>query len=169
MIRVSLLLALLAWGGPGCGSEEAAPAAATQAEPIADHECASCGMIVREQPSPRGQLVHRDGTRLFFCSIDDLMVYRKAPSPHGAIRAIFVEANDPEADPIPHDLRPRPWIAAAEAFFVVGAPRERIMGPPVLVYAERAAATRVAERVGGEAIGWEALDAWLVAEAERPR
>ena len=88
-------------------------------------------MIVREQPSPRAQLVHADGTRVYFCAVADLLTYLQAPSPHGAAEAIFVEANDAGAeDPVAHDTARRPWIPAADARFVAGIQRPRVMGEP---------------------------------------
>lgn len=120
---------------------------------IDDHECASCGMIVREQPSPRGQAVHRDGERVFFCSLADLVAYQAAPSPHGRLVATWVEALPVELDPAAHDARPQPWIEASEATFVLGVERT-VMGTPALTYASEADARAVAERVGGRALPW---------------
>ena len=156
MSRPALALLLLL---SGCGDTETegsdAPAAAV---PLDSHECAACGMIVRDQPSPRGQLIHRDGTRAFFCSIADMRTYAEAPSPHGEPTAFFVEVNDPGADdPLAHDFEPRPWLAGGEAHFVVDIDRERIMGPPVLVYAEADDAARIAERLDGEVRDFRAL------------
>lgn len=121
-------------------------------------ECAACGMIVREQPSPRGQLVHRDGTRSWFCSIADMLTYLEAPSPHGPAVEVFVEAMPPEADdPTHRHTEERPWIPAKDATFVRGFERERIMGEPYLTYRTRADAERVAGQLQARATGWEAL------------
>jgi nitrous oxide reductase accessory protein NosL len=71
-----------------------------QAAPLLDQEDAVCGMLVREQSAPRGQVVHRDGTRFFFCSLGDMLVHIGAPFPHGRPQAIFVEVLKPEEDPM---------------------------------------------------------------------
>ncbi len=120
-------------------------------------ECASCGMIVVEQPAPRGQLVHHDGTREFFCSVSDLLTYLEAPSPHGSVISTYVEAMDPAADPRQLTFEARPWIDATRATYVVGIRRERIMGKPVLSYATRAGAAAVVEKYGGRVETWKQL------------
>jgi len=150
----TLFLIALACGDDGSGSAHRERAAVD----FDGEECAACGMIVREQPSPRAQLVHADGTRLYFCAIADMLTYLQAPSPHGAATAIHVEANDPAAgDPVAHDTGPRPWVAAASARFVVGIRRERVMGQPVLAYEDDGDAGRIARRLGGEVTDWEGL------------
>lgn len=156
MIRSALALALVLSGCSETETEERdTPAVAA---PIASSECAACGMIVREQPSPRAQLIHRDHTRAFFCSIADMLTYLRAPSPHGEATAFFVEVGDPASlDPLAYDTAPRPWIAAADAHYVVGVERERVMGAPVLVYEHLADAERVAQELDGEVRDFQAL------------
>ena len=114
-------------------------------------------MIVREQSSPRAQLVHRDGTRQYFCAIGDLLAYLPVPSPHGRVEAVFVEAMDAKvAEPLAFDPSPRPWIAAADGHYVVGIERH-VMGVPVLVYGASGDAEAVARRVGGRVVDWTTL------------
>ena len=137
----------------GCGAVED-PAAAASQEPaeISDQEDAVCGMIVREQSAPRGQLTHGDGSRLFFCSIGDLLVYQSTPSRHGRTEAVFVEAMRPDQDPGESHTGVHAWVRAEDAFFVVGIERSGIMGEPVLSYATRADAQSVVERHAGARI-----------------
>lgn len=116
-------------------------------------ECAACGMIVREEPSPRAQLVHRDGERAFFCSLADLVAYREVPSRHGEVVHTWVESLPAELDPAAHDAAAQPWIEAERAHFVLGIER-RVMGTPGLSYAREEDARAVAERVGGRAMRW---------------
>jgi nitrous oxide reductase accessory protein NosL len=143
----------------GCDeSQRKSSEGAAKASKLGNHECASCGMLVREQPSPRGQLVHRDGTRAHFCSIADMLTYLKAPSPHGRAKAVFVEAMPPDVEqPLAHDTAPRPWIRAEKATFVTGFERKRIMGKPYLVYDERDSAARIAESLGARVVDWKTL------------
>jgi copper chaperone NosL len=151
------------WALAACG-QASDPAVSLTAEPMADHECAACGMIVRDQPSPRAQLIHRDGHRAHFCAIGDLVTYLQAPSSHGEVRAVFVEVNDPEVDPLTLDVSPRPFRPAADASYVLGVPRERVMGQPVLVYGTRTEADRVArDGSGRDATDWSGLQARLSA------
>ncbi len=149
-----LLLAASACSRSGDGGKPIDSAAAPLHH---EYECASCGMIAQEQPSPRGQLVHRDGAREFFCSVGDLLTYLEAPSPHGAVVATYVEAMDPAADPRKLTFDARPWIAADKATYVLGIHRERIMGKPILSYATRADAAAIAIKYGGHLVTWPQL------------
>jgi nitrous oxide reductase accessory protein NosL len=127
------------------------------AEHIDGQECGACGMIVREQSAARAQLVHRDGTRHFFCSIGDLLAYLEAPSPHGAVRATYVETLDPVADPREFSVAPRPWVPAESAHFVTGVAKPRVMGRPVLVFETAEAASAAAKQYGGTVVPWRDL------------
>lgn len=147
----ALAIALVGCAGAegGASMENASPA------PIGEHECASCGMIVREQPSPRAQLIHRDGTRAWFCSIADVVAYEAAPSRHGRIERTWVEVLPPELDPAVNDAAERPWIEADRVHFVLGVPRDLIMGTPALAYGSEGDARGAMERVGGRAARWD--------------
>jgi len=152
--------ALFALLSAGCS--EAAPEASEQtlrAESLSNHECAVCGMVVAEQPAPRAQVVHRDGTRRYFCSQGDLMSHLQAPSPHGAVQATFVEALDPLVKLEDVGKSERAWIPAEAAQYLVGRKRRGIMGEPVLVYA--ADATDVPTGEGEEILSYTQLkDRW---------
>ena len=151
----------------GCAESASRDDVDRSARDFDDEGCAACGMIVREQPAPRGQVIHRDGTRAFLCSIDDMLTYLAAPSPHGAAVATYVEALAPGADPAERATAARPWVEAERAGYVVGVERERIMGVPVMVYASRAGAERAAATTGGRAVAWSELRAAVRAESER--
>lgn len=139
------------------------PAAQASAAPFGGAECGACGMVVREQPAPRGQLVYHDKTRVFFCSVGDLVQYMQSPSPHGRVEKVYVEALDPKADPHQVAKAPRPWIDASQAAFVLGVARGHIMGEPVLVYASKSAAEGVARRYGGTLASWKSVQKRLIA------
>jgi nitrous oxide reductase accessory protein NosL len=145
-----------------CGSaDDGRDAPDLRAAPIAEQEGAVCGMLVRDQSAPRGQVVHRDGSRFFFCSVGDLLVHRSAPSPHGRVEATFVEVMDPAEDPgLPHTGE-HAWSPAENVTYVIGVERQGIMGPPVLVYRDPETAARVVEaHPGASAIGFDELVAW---------
>jgi nitrous oxide reductase accessory protein NosL len=146
---------------PACkeSAQRAGAAAAASAAPIGIAECAACKMVVREQPAPRGQVVHRDGHRVHLCSIADLVHYVAAPSPHGAPSGVFVEALEDGFDPKSTDTKERPWVPAESAAYVVGVPRQHIMGPPVLAYSDRLRAETAAARHGGKVTLWKDLPA----------
>ncbi|MDP6207588.1 MAG: nitrous oxide reductase accessory protein NosL, partial [Roseibacillus sp.] len=102
-----LLLALLAQWGLACDSPEA-PLSRPEIGPeaISNQEDAVCGMLVREQSAPRAQVIHRDGTRAFFCSVADLLAYLEAPSPHGAVLRTYLEVMEPDESPAQLSVSP---------------------------------------------------------------
>ncbi len=159
LLLAALLLASSV-GTVACSSKKAASqSAAHQAEDMQGHECAACGMIVRDQPAPRGQLVHNDGTRLFFCSVSDMITYLEAPSPHGKAVAIFAESMDQDSDPLAANVKPQPWLDATTASYVVGFEKQ-VMGDPILSYSTDANATAKTSQISDEVMDWKALRTW---------
>ncbi len=160
-MRRTVLVLGLAISLASCTPEDSAQEATTL-EPLAisDHEGAVCGMLVRDQSAPRGQVVHRDGERAFLCSIGDLLIYLEAPSPHGKPSQVLVEVMEPEEDPRESHTGPHPWIPAEEGVYVVGIERSGIMGAPVLVYRSRADAERVTLGTTARILDYEALRRW---------
>jgi len=158
MAAVIVLIVLAAACRP---DDDRSAADAHHAAPIADHECAACGMLVRDQSAPRAQVVHRDGSRLYFCSLGDMLVHLDAPSPHGRAEAIFVEVMQPEEQATASHTGDHPWLPAGEASYVVGVPRGAIMGEPILAYAEHDAAREVASASSdAKLLAFDALRAW---------
>ena len=132
-----------------------------EAEALAEQECAVCGMLVKDHSAPRAQVMHRDGTRFFLCSVGDLMVHLSSPSPHGRAAGIFVEVMEPEEDPALSLTDHHPWVAATDAFHVVGVERTRIMGRPVLAYSDRSSANAVASGYpGARVVDFAGLEVW---------
>ncbi len=119
--------------------------------------CSACGMVVREQPSPRGQVVHRDGSREFFCSIDDLVQYLDVPSPRGKPVKVFTEIMSDDHDIEDLSVAWRPWGEAADIFFVTGIDRGGVMGAPAMTYRTQTAAEKAAKELGGMVVGLEQL------------
>ena len=152
-----LILTLLTVLACGSKPEEKTAAASNEAQPIGFAECAACGMVVAEQPAPRGQLVHRNGERVYFCSIGDMLAYQNTPSPHGRVVAVYVEVMDGTADPLSIDPTERAWRAAEETHFVLGVPRNGIMGPPVMSYTQKQAGVDVAKAWKGDLMTWSKL------------
>jgi nitrous oxide reductase accessory protein NosL len=124
---------------------------------MTDAECAVCGMVVGEQPAPRGQVIYRDGTHLHTCSIADLRALVQAPSSRGTPTGVYVEGLEASFDVATTDLSPRPWITAEDAWFVFGATRPMVMGLPILTFADEAAATQAATALSGSQAQWDAV------------
>jgi nitrous oxide reductase accessory protein NosL len=155
----------------GCGpADEGDVEGRHQAVALDEQEDEVCGMLVREQSAPRSQVIHRDGSRFFFCSLGDMLVYLSAPSPHGRVEAVFVEVMDPGEDPMQSHTGVHPWVAAADAIYVVGIERPAIMGDPVLAYADRSQAERAMQaHRGAKMLDMAGLrDWWIASEAANP-
>ncbi len=145
VLPIALSAFVLSTSGCGRGDPNGA-AKSHEPMPLASQEGAVCGMLIREQPAPRAQIVYRDASRSFFCSLGDMLVHLSAPSPNGRPEAVFVEVMDPSEDPLETHTGPHPWLSAEAAAYVVGVPRKGLMGEPVLTYASRAEASAVAQR-----------------------
>lgn len=152
---MTLLLTLMLACGPATAPD--APTAAAAPEAFAGKTCAACGMVVAEQPPPRGQARHRDGTHAHLCSLGDLRAYLQAPSPHGKVHEVWVEALPAGYDPAAPGTAPLPWLDAADAHYVVGFERPGTMGRPALSFASPDQASEAASRVGGRVVDWSAL------------
>ena len=145
-----VLAMLIACGGPGAPAVDVV----VEPQPVFGAECAVCGMMVAEQPAPRGQVVYRDRTHAHFCSIGDLRASLQAPSPHGKATHVYVEALPAAVDPALTNTAPLPWVDAQQAWFVFGAERPLVMGLPVLSFADSEAANAVAKRLGQPVVRW---------------
>ena len=161
MSRRAALLCLIALALASCKNSQGERAENSVAKDFDVHECAACGMIVREQPAPRAQLVHKDGTRHFFCSVSDMATYLTAPSPHGPVTKTWVETMDTVASPLEFDTAKLSWINAADASYVVGIDKKRVMGTPVLVYSSNGKAQQMTKQHGGKAASWADLRSTL--------
>jgi copper chaperone NosL len=159
--RLLVTLGLLALGVlalPGCGRTDAVTGAASLAPTeLAGHECVVCGMVVSEQPAPRGQVVHRDGEHLFTCSLGDLRAYLQTPTARGEATGVWVEALPAGHDPLGRSPAKQPWVAAAQAHYVVGLDLPGIMGHPVLSFGAAATAEGALALPGARRVTWDQL------------
>ena len=141
----------------GCGSKGPAVEVDLDAHSMEGHQCAVCGMVVDEQPSPRGQVVFREGEHKFTCSLGDLRAYVQAPNPLGEPARIYVEDVGAEFDLAGSATAARPWIDAGEATYVVGVKRGGVMGVPAVSFRSAREAGVFAEKVSGELVSWGAM------------
>lgn len=165
-LAVSLACVVVLGSSLGCSKKdaEAAASAAPAAESIGTSECGACGMVVREQPAPRAQVVYASGERAFFCSIGDLVHYLETPSPEGTPTEVYVEALTPYEDPKQPSTSEHRWIPAGSAHYVLDVEREGVMGKPALVYTSRDEAATAAARHGGRGLDYTELRRELTAE-----
>ena len=155
----ALLLALACLGLSACQpdegpSQQGVDLSATNAD---TETCTACGMVIREQPAPRGQLIRRDGTREFLCSIDDLVQYLEVPSPNGKPAKVFAEVMPDDHDQSDMSTAAQAWGEVADVYFVIGLDRGAVMGGPALTYQTQEAAEQAAKKFGGKVVTFEQL------------
>lgn len=156
-MKLLIILCLLA--ATSCQQKKTVSSIDIDLQPIdADTEtCAACGMVIREQPAPRGQVIHRNGERQFLCSIDDLLQYIEIPSPSGSITHIYCEVMPDAHAPADMDTSFQPWEEAAKLSYVTGIKRKGVMGAPVMSYRTIGAAEKAAADSGGKVLTFEQL------------
>ncbi|MBW7921507.1 MAG: nitrous oxide reductase accessory protein NosL [Rubellimicrobium sp.] len=112
-----------------------------------------CQMNLLEHPGPKAQ-VHLEGAPapLFFSQVRDAIAYMRAPEQSAPIMAVYV--NDMgRAGATWDEPGDGNWIAAADAFYVVGTTREGGMGlPETIPFATDAEAQAMARAEGGEVL-----------------
>lgn len=140
-----LLIALLAL--PACRDEIAdRPEPVTMTAAAVGHYCQ---MDLLEHPGPKAQVHLRDiAAPLFFSQVRDAIAFQRMPEQSDPIAAIYVSdmARAPEWDAPGADN----WIAAEEAWFVVGSRQTGGMGAEELVpFSTKIAAEDFATQHGG--------------------
>ncbi len=173
MTRIAALLAVLLAGcsGPGSDSIEITPVAMT--EDAVGHYCQ---MTVLHHDGPKAQ-VHLAGNQhpIWFVQIRDALAFDRMPEQPEKVAAIFV--NDMGA---PGAAWKEPgvdnWIAAADAYYVIGSDKRGGMGASEFVpFASQAAAELFSLSHGGRVIPYSEIsdeevlapeDVELVSETE---
>ncbi len=156
-------LALLA----ACREDAAAPDPVAMTEDAVGH---FCQMNLTEHPGPKAQ-VHLEGlpgAPLFFSQVRDAIAYQRMPEQSHAITAIYVQ--DVGAMPSWEKPGVGHWIAAEDAYFVLGSNRTGGMGAPETVpFADADAAQAFADAHGGEVMRLaEVPDAAVLAPMTAP-
>ncbi len=149
------MIIFLSW--LACSQPTELDAQARAPSAIENAECEVCGMLVGEQPAPRGQVVYRNGHHAFTCSLEGLHALVSVRSPLGKPVGVYVEALPERFDWTQSSVEPHPWVAADEAFFVAGAKRSQVMGFPLLSFSEQPAARQAADSLGTQPHQWGQL------------
>lgn len=161
LLVFSFMVLLMMTGACSTSEHETDSAQRSGTQSLAGAEGAVCGMVVSEQPAPRAQVVHRDGTRLHLCGIVDLLVHLDARSPHGEPTEIYVEAMEVDEDPREVSFGEHDWIRAESAIYRIGDERPQlIMGEPVMVYRDRASAESAVAHGPTTILDFDGLRAW---------
>ena len=152
-----LILCILALAACKSDNTTSTEQAAVVAKDVETETCSACGMVVREQPAPRGQVVYRDGSREFLCAIDDLVRFLDVPSAKGKPVKIFAEVMADGHDITDMDASAKPWGEVDKVFFVTGIERGGVMGAPALTYQTEEAAKKSAGKYNGKVVSFETL------------
>jgi copper chaperone NosL len=139
MKQIVMMVVALAVVGAACGSDEAAgPPEINYGRDI----CIECGMVIEEA---RFAAAYRlaDGTEKTFDDVGGLIIHgREAGDLDGA--TIWV-----------HDFETEDWVEAPQAFYVPTIAVASPMGHGILSFADEERATKFANDLGGEVLGWE--------------
>lgn len=118
-----------------------------------DARCAVCGMYPARFPHWAAQLVLKDGSRRWFESPRELLVFLRDLDRHGKgvksdeLVAAFVT-----------DFGGAGWVRATDAFFVRGSRQRGPMGADAFpAFGKRTAAVALVGEQGGEVVDWNAL------------
>ncbi|MBY5991357.1 nitrous oxide reductase accessory protein NosL [Ferrimonas balearica] len=125
-------------------------APAHNVSPIAQIEqqdrCHLCGMVVIQQPGPKGTADLATEQRLKFCSTRDLFEFALQPDNRRQVVQLLV-----------HDMGSSDWfrpddeqfVDAESAWYVYGSNRKAAMGPALATFAHQKAAQAFADQYGG--------------------
>jgi copper chaperone NosL len=117
-------------------------------DPADDAACALDGMVLKDFPGPKAQIVYQDGQIAVFCSLTELFEVLYSGESKRAIQALYVQDMG-QADwqqPRGH------WIDARKALFVVGSRKMGAMGPTFGAFAQQQDAQAFSAREGGRVL-----------------
>ena len=139
---ISFLMAMGAWAGDP-----------TPLKPTSKDKCPVCGMFVSKYPDWVAQLVFRDGTRMYFDGVKDLMKFYLNPSPYQSTRsrpetaAVFVT-----------DYYSLENIEGTRAFYVIGSDVFGPMGKELIPFGKEAEAREfLADHKGKRILRFQAI------------
>lgn len=117
-----------------------------------------CQMIVADHPGPKAQILLDDGSApIWFSSVRDGIAFTRLPEEPKNIAAFYVNDMSDTAWERPDDST---WIAASEAWYVIGSSRVGGMGAPEAVpFVSEPAATAFAAAHGGSVTRLEGIPA----------
>jgi len=151
-IASSLLLALLLFSG--CSEKSNTQASYSPKDLTGDEVCMLDGMILRDHPGPKGQIIFKNGEPHFFCDTKGLISTLYDPNYKVKIKQAFVQ-----------DFGNREWgsykdnwIDVKQAFFVMDSSRFGAMGPTLATFASRTDADNFAKEFGGSVLAFSELN-----------
>lgn len=162
-MRMSLLLAVLVVAA--CGEEATAPPPLPPMELSREATGHFCGMVVADHPGPKAQIfVKGSPTPYWFTSVRDAKAFTLLPDEPKAVSAIYVS----DMERAESWEKPGPWVAAEQAFYVIGSSRLGGMGQPEAVpFSTRNAAQAFAATHGGQVVAWQDIPSNYVLDGQQ--
>lgn len=110
-----------------------------------DAACALDGMLLATHDGPKGQILRRDGTRLYYCDTKETVAEWLDPVRRNRMKGMWFQTLEDG----PWEAHVDGWAAADSLFFVVGSRRSGSMGPTLVPFRTSAAAEEFAQLHGG--------------------
>lgn len=152
-MRIRFLLPVAACLLAGCSQDKGTtvtPDAIAMTEEAVGHYCQ---MMVLEHEGPKAQIHLADLDHpIWFSQVRDAVAYLRLPEETDEVTAVYV--NDMDKAPDWSDPGIDNWIAADDAFFVIGSGMRGGMGAPEAIpFGTRAGADGYAAEHGGRVVG----------------
>ena len=135
----------------------AIPQAVAQ-EPSNDTACALDGMMLKDFPGPKAQILYVEGKPDFFCDLMELFSTTLMPEQKRQIAAMFVQ----DMGKTDWDHPSAHWIAAKTAVYVVGSKKLGSMGPTFGSFANAQDAEIFAKKEGGKIFRFDQITSNMV-------
>jgi len=119
-------------------------------------ECHLCGMIIEEQPGPKGQLYLRgDSAARKFCSVAEMFAFLLQPEHRERVNAAYVHDVAAGTWSAPND---EAFVPAREAWYVLGHDQAGSMGHALASFRDKSAAEAFAQQHGGKVLAFDQID-----------
>jgi copper chaperone NosL len=130
----------------------------TALEPADDTACALDGMLLKDFPGPKAQILYAEGKPDFFCDLMDLFATVLAPEQKRHVAAMFVQ----DMGKTDWDHPQGNWIDAKTALYVVGSKKAGSMGPTFGSFSDRQDAEAFMNKEGGRIVRFDEITPGLV-------
>jgi copper chaperone NosL len=150
-IAACILALLLA----ACGREIQT---ASALEPNGDTACAVDGMLLKDFPGPKAQIIYAEGKPDFFCDLMDLFSMVLSPEQKRKVAAVFVQ----DMGKTDWDHPQGNWIDAKTAIYVAGSKKPGSMGMTFGSFSKMQDAQSFVKAEGGKIVRFDQITPDLI-------
>ncbi len=122
-------------------------------EPTRSTTCSLDGMLLKDYPGPKGQILYDNGEREFYCDTVELLSIYLRPEQQKRIRALYTQDMGKTEWREPHDN----WIDATKAYYVRGSDLHGSMGPTFATFSNQSDAEAFIRKHGGKLLRFEQI------------